>query len=52
MAWGCQEMAWYQQTTTIAWDNADPDLCHHIAPLGHNELKSIGLLENIDHVIK
>ena len=22
----------------ITWANADLDLCHHMAPLGHNEL--------------
>ena len=25
---------------TIAWANVAPDLCHHMAWLGHNELKS------------
>ena len=23
----------------ITWANVDPDLCHHMASLGHNELK-------------
>ena len=23
----------------ITWANVDPDLCRHMVPLGHNELK-------------
>ena len=30
-----QVMAWHQ---AITWANVDPDLCHHMAPLGPNEL--------------
>ena len=33
-----QVMAWCRQATST-WANADPDLCHHMASLGHNELK-------------
>ena len=39
-----QVMAWCHQATshylTVTWANVDPDLCCHMAPLGHNELKS------------
>ena len=28
----------------IAWANADPDLCRHMAPLGHNELIQIHIV--------
>ena len=34
-----QEMAWYLRHQAIIWTNADPDLCHYMASLGHNELK-------------
>ena len=34
-----QGMAWCHQATTITWANVDPDLCCHMASLGHNELK-------------
>ena len=33
-----QVMAWCRQATTITWANVDPDLCHHMVSLGHNEL--------------
>ena len=32
-------MAWCLRQQAIAWANVDPDLCHHMASLGHNELK-------------
>ena len=33
-------MVWCRQATTITWANVDPDICRHMASLGHNELKS------------
>ena len=35
---GSDKCAIRQQATT--WANVDPDLCHHMASLGHNELNS------------
>ena len=34
-------MAWCCQAT---WANVDPDLCHHMASLGHNELTKATVL--------
>ena len=33
-----QVMAWCRQQKAITWPNVGPDLCHHVAWLGHNEL--------------
>ena len=33
-----QVMAWWHQAKAITWANVDPDLCRHMASLGHNEL--------------
>ena len=33
-----QVMAWCRQQEAITWTNVDPDLCRHMASLGHNEL--------------
>ena len=33
-----QVMAWCCQATSHYWANVDPDLCCHMASLGHNEL--------------
>ena len=33
-----QVMAWCVRQQAIAWVNVDPDLCHHMVSLGHNEL--------------
>ena len=30
-------VTWQHQA--ITWANVDPDLCHHMVSLGHNELK-------------
>ena len=40
-----QEMAWYSRQQAITWANVDPVPCHHMAPLGHNELTLTGLRE-------
>ena len=44
---GCPHMSvtepylWYVNIgSAITWANVDPDLCRHMASLGHNELKS------------
>ena len=34
-----QVISWCRQATSITWANVDPDLCHHMASLGHNELR-------------
>ena len=31
---------------TITWTNVDPDLYHHVATLGHNELNLIDILQS------
>ena len=33
-----QGMVWCRQEKSIAWANVDPDLCRHMASLGHSEL--------------
>ena len=33
-----QVMVWCRQATSLTWANVDPDLCHHMASLGHTEL--------------
>ena len=36
-------MVWCHQAKNIAWTSVDIHLRHHIAPLGHNELKCLHL---------
>ena len=38
-----QVMAWCLRHQAITWTNVDPDLCHHMAWLGHNELTHVML---------
>ena len=33
-----QVIAWCCQATSVTWASVDPDLCCHVASLGHNEL--------------
>ena len=37
-----QVMAWCRQATSHYLNHVDPDLCHHMASLGHSELTSLG----------
>ena len=37
-----QVMAWCHQAQAITWANVDPDLCHHMASWGHDELTHWG----------
>ena len=43
-------MAWcHQANKAITWANVDPDLCGHMASLGHNEF-STELIEDEDQL--
>ena len=35
-------MAWWPGQA-ITWANVDPDICHHMESLGHNELIQRGI---------
>ena len=35
-----QVMACVVRQQAITWGNVDPDLCHHMASLGHNEFNA------------
>ena len=43
-----QAMAWCHQKKT--WNNVDPDLCRHMASLGHNDFKSNSPWSTIIHL--
>ena len=34
-------MTWYRQAQAITWANIYPDLCHHMASLGYDDLIQI-----------
>ena len=34
----------------ITWANVDPDLCRHMASLGHNELTNEGPLQTSNYI--
>ena len=41
MAWCRQATSHYLSQCWPSWPNVDPDLCHHMASLGHDELNNI-----------
>ena len=43
-----QVMAWHQ---AITWANVDPDLCHHMVSLGHNELNQFKTIDFQTYVL-
>ena len=44
-----QVMACAVRQQAITWANVDPDICRHMASLGHNELK-MEKLSNFKHI--
>ena len=42
-----QAMAWCRQATSHYLSHVDPDLCRHMASLGHNELNPVVATKNM-----
>ena len=42
-----QIMAWYHQTSSHYLSHCWPDLCHHMASLGHNEIGTQAYIDGL-----
>ena len=45
-------LGWCPQATSRYWANANPDLCHHVALQGHNELSHFLFGRHISPILK